>query len=223
MFWKILGLLVLAWLIYSGLPAIYFKYIRKESHGGKGALLTFDDGPNPKTTPLFLDALEEGGEKANFFVIGRKVQAYPEIVHRAQAHGHTIGLHCYDHGQPAFWTPWKTRRDIRQAMQALNSIGVHPSYYRPPHGWVNLSMLVMIRRYGLKLRLWNRLPGDWEEDKPWEETYQALVKEDQAGGVVCIHDSNDHWDSPSQAPFHTLKAVKKFLAEKNKLNWKKTC
>jgi peptidoglycan/xylan/chitin deacetylase (PgdA/CDA1 family) len=36
--------------------------------------LTFDDGPNPESTPKILDLLEELDVKATFFLTGRNIQ-----------------------------------------------------------------------------------------------------------------------------------------------------
>src|SRR4030095_776669 len=41
--------------------------------------LTFDDGPDPVWTPKVLDLLKARGLKATFFLIGRNVEAYPEL------------------------------------------------------------------------------------------------------------------------------------------------
>jgi peptidoglycan/xylan/chitin deacetylase (PgdA/CDA1 family) len=39
-----------------------------------GATLTFDDGPHPEGTPAILDALDEGGVRAIFFLVGEQVE-----------------------------------------------------------------------------------------------------------------------------------------------------
>ena len=39
-------------------------------------MLTFDDGPDPASTPRVLDALDSAGAKATFFVIARKAEAH---------------------------------------------------------------------------------------------------------------------------------------------------
>src|SRR5436309_3061617 len=41
--------------------------------GGREVLLTFDDGPHPKWTPILLDYLKEAEVKAMFFVLGQCV------------------------------------------------------------------------------------------------------------------------------------------------------
>lgn len=63
----------------------------------KVAYLTFDDGPNKVITPKILDILEKEDVKATFFVIGKNVDEYPEIVKRAYEEGHYIANHGYSH------------------------------------------------------------------------------------------------------------------------------
>ena len=63
----------------------------------KIAYLTFDDGPTKNITPKILDILKEENVKATFFVVGKNVDSYPEIVKRAYDEGHFIANHGYDH------------------------------------------------------------------------------------------------------------------------------
>ena len=60
-------------------------------------MLTFDDGPDPKRTPLVLDELDRHCVKATFFEIGRWAEAYPEITKEVADRGHTIGAHSWSH------------------------------------------------------------------------------------------------------------------------------
>ena len=62
----------------------------------KIAYLTFDDGPS-LVTPKILDILSKENVKASFFVIGKSVEAHPEIVKRAYDEGHYIANHTYSH------------------------------------------------------------------------------------------------------------------------------
>ncbi|HSU39494.1 MAG TPA: polysaccharide deacetylase family protein, partial [Polyangiaceae bacterium] len=55
--------------------------------------LTFDDGPNPETTPRVLALLAEHGARATFFVIGEKVLAHAGLVRAIANAGHVVGVH----------------------------------------------------------------------------------------------------------------------------------
>jgi len=59
--------------------------------------LSFDDGPDPEHTPRLLDTLARHNVKASFFLVGEKIEQYPEIVQRIVADGHMIGNHSYSH------------------------------------------------------------------------------------------------------------------------------
>lgn len=63
----------------------------------KKAYLTFDDGPTTKATGKILDILKEENVKATFFVVGKHVKEYPELVKREYEEGHYIANHGYNH------------------------------------------------------------------------------------------------------------------------------
>lgn len=63
----------------------------------KQIALTFDDGPDEIYTPMLLDGLKERNIKATFFLLGKQVEKYPDLVKRISDEGHIIGCHSYEH------------------------------------------------------------------------------------------------------------------------------
>lgn len=63
----------------------------------KYAYLTFDDGPSKKVTPKVLDILKKLDVKVNFFLVGKWVDSYPDIVKREYEEGHFLANHGYSH------------------------------------------------------------------------------------------------------------------------------
>ena len=63
-------------------------------------VLTFDDGPDARTTPKILDALAGQCVRATFFDIGRNAESLPGIARREVMDGHTVAYHTYSHPQP---------------------------------------------------------------------------------------------------------------------------
>src|ERR1035438_8316320 len=59
--------------------------------------LTFDDGPDPVTTPRVLDILHQKQVPATFFVVGERAEQHPELVRRALAEGHLVENHTWSH------------------------------------------------------------------------------------------------------------------------------
>jgi peptidoglycan-N-acetylglucosamine deacetylase len=60
-------------------------------------VLTFDDGPSPRYSNPILDILASQCVKVTYFIIGSMAQAYPDVVRREYAAGHTIGTHSQNH------------------------------------------------------------------------------------------------------------------------------
>lgn len=85
-------------------------------------VLTFDDGPNPKTTPTVLAALDKHCVKATFFEVGKWVEAHPELTKEVADHGHTIGNHSYSHPRNlGHLSLDKAEADIERGFAALDA------------------------------------------------------------------------------------------------------
>ena len=66
----------------------------------KEVVLTFDDGPLPPYSSRILEILASECVRATYFIVGRMAKAYPELVRRTHAAGHTIGTHSMNHPIP---------------------------------------------------------------------------------------------------------------------------
>lgn len=108
------------------------------SHGPReqaGLGLSFDDGPDPGSTPLLLALLRRHGFCATFFVNGRKVRRYPHLVEAILAEGHELGNHSYSHdGCIMFRNSHRLYREMALTQRALARHGVQPALFRPPVG-----------------------------------------------------------------------------------------
>ncbi len=65
--------------------------------GNKHIALTFDDGPNPLYTPSILSELKKYNAHATFFMVGKMVQLFPDLVLQVLADGHELANHSYTH------------------------------------------------------------------------------------------------------------------------------
>src|SRR5690554_2938235 len=90
--------------------------------------LTFDDGPDPESTPQILDVLREHQAMASFFLIGEKAEKHPEIVGDILAEGHTVGQHGYKHLNAWRHTSSTILEDLDTANRTIQDItGAFPS------------------------------------------------------------------------------------------------
>lgn len=92
----------------------------------KKAYLTFDDGPTSKCTEKVLDILKEENIKATFFVVGKHVEEYPEIVKREYEEGHYIANHGYSHNNRLLYKDMENfEKEIKSTDFAISkAIGV---------------------------------------------------------------------------------------------------
>jgi peptidoglycan/xylan/chitin deacetylase (PgdA/CDA1 family) len=141
--------------------------------------LTFDNGPDPETTPQVLSVLARRGIKATFFVIGSKLadrEAFA-IAERAHAEGHWIGNHTFTHSIPfgIELDPAAPDAEIGTTQRALKGLA-HPASLFRPYGGGSLGKTLLSRpalNYLLSGHysciLWNSLPRDWAEPEQWVE------------------------------------------------------
>ncbi|HEX5299707.1 MAG TPA: polysaccharide deacetylase family protein [Streptosporangiaceae bacterium] len=81
--------------------------------------LRFDDGPDPDSTPWFLEALDACAVQATFFVLGESVCRYPGLARRIADRGHEVAVHGWTHDRP--WVP-ALRREVRDLARAAEAV-----------------------------------------------------------------------------------------------------
>jgi peptidoglycan-N-acetylglucosamine deacetylase len=97
--------------------------------------LTFDDGPDPLTTPALLDLLARLGVRAAFFVTGKRAEAHPDLVRLLIKEGHEIGNHSYGHSPALMFRSTRAlREEIVRTQDILGASGITPLAFRPPVG-----------------------------------------------------------------------------------------
>lgn len=172
--------------------------------------ITFDDGPSPGTAAT-LDALAAAGVPATFFVLAGNAERYPDLVRRAHAEGHAIGLHGRNHATLARAGDADVEAQIRGAIDTLKRLGIEPApIYRTPHGVKSRSVFAVARRYGLTLWAWSR--GVWDTDRPEPDTLvRRATRGARSGMVLLLHDGHD--DEPTPDVGSMLAALPRILEE----------
>src|SRR5262249_45545705 len=91
--------------------------------GGPEILFTFDDGPNPKTTPRVLDALARHHIHAVFFLVGEmaanRSPRVTAILQRILRNGHAIASHTMKHHNLCHVPPAMAAADIDDGKAAV--------------------------------------------------------------------------------------------------------
>lgn len=153
--------------------------------------LTYDDGPNPPYTGKILDVLEREHVRATFFLVGRAVQAYPQIVRREVRDGDAVGNHTWDHAHLILMTPTSVRRSLSRTQRAIEAAaGVRTQLMRPPFGARDWTVMQVARSMGYTVVMWSvPLARDWEYPTPAQITARILPQVHD-GSIIVLHDGN---------------------------------
>lgn len=153
--------------------------------------LTFDDGPDPDSTPRYADALAELEVRATFFVLGTKLRAHPDLARSLVAGGHEIAVHGWTHRPHLLRTPWDVAADIRRTCELVRDTAGHrPRYWRPPHGIVTGTGLATAAALGLRPMLWTADGRDWRSASTPQSITERILGSLRPGGVVLLHDTH---------------------------------
>jgi len=159
----------------------------------RGVALTFDDGPDPKTTPLVLDALDEAKAKATFFVIAKKAEAHPELVREILRRGHEVGLHSYAHDRLfSLRSEERVRRDLERGAQILEELtGQRPLFFRPPIGHTNPIIARVADALDLVTVGWSVSARDGLASAVPRAIVNRVRRGLYDGAIVLMHDASE--------------------------------
>ncbi len=163
------------------------KPLRKPVDCGKVTCLalTFDDGPNPVTTPEVLDVLERQDVPATFFVVGSRVAGQEKLLRRMFYDGNEIGNHSWSHPDLTTLTNDQILDQVNRTQAAVITAGLPaPVLFRPPYGAVDATVRSTIP---MTIAMWNGDPLDWKEKDPMK-VKDSIVSQAKPGGVLDMHD-----------------------------------
>lgn len=163
----------------------------------KELVLTFDDGPWPTTTPKVLDALKRECVRATFFLLGRNVEAYPQIARRELAEGHSLGHHTFSHPLLRYMPLAKARAEINRGIAAdeFALFGRRRSepatpFFRFPGFVSSPALLGYLQERGIVVFGADVWASDWLPMTPDQELRLLLSRIETVGrGIVLLHDT----------------------------------
>ncbi|MDL5156785.1 polysaccharide deacetylase family protein [Actinomycetospora termitidis] len=171
-------------------PAIAPTLLTTTGGGGKAVALTFDDGPDPATTPRILDLLAQHRVHAVFCMVGQAARAHPDLVRRVVAEGHRLCNHTITH-DPGIGarTPDVMNRQLQASRDMLvqASGGADVDYFRAPEGKWSPALVRTSAQDGMRALGWTVDPLDWTT--PGAAAIVTRVQQRMhPGAVVLLHD-----------------------------------
>ena len=158
--------------------------------------LTFDNGPDPATTPGVLAALAARDVRATFFVVGEKLATVRGLAERAHAEGHWIGNHTWTHRAPfgELDDACAPHGEIERTQALIGDLSHPDRLFRPVGGGGALGPHVLtpetvevLTAGGYTCALWNAVPGDWRDPHGWVERALEQCRA-HARALLVLHD-----------------------------------
>lgn len=180
-----------------------------EEENKKVAYLTFDDGPSLSVTPKILEILRKEDVKATFFVVGKNVDRYPEIVKQEYEEGHYIANHGYSHNNKILYKNRESFiKEIKMTDEAIGrAVGVEnycSKIFRFPNGYMSKInkrekriAVDILKELNYVYVDWNCLNNDSMKKYTKRQLLENLKKtsKNKEELIILMHDTNDVSDS----------------------------
>ena len=175
--------------------------------------LTYDDGPNPTTTPDLLDVLAREGVHATFFLIDEHLtEETAPIVRRMFADGHAVGLHSATR-RHMIMTPERLARTLTGAADRIEQLaGTRPCRaFRPHAGWRSGQMFDGLAQIDYQLVGWGWMLWDfnWLRARTADSTFGRILRRASPGDIVVIHDGDE--SAPRRDQRHAVDATARLV------------
>ncbi|MFV8829465.1 polysaccharide deacetylase family protein [Alkalihalobacterium sp. APHAB7] len=149
--------------------------------------LTFDDGPDGYYTPKILDILKSKQVPATFFVMGKQVEAFPDVMRRIVNEGHGIANHTWSHPVLPRQMTGRVIEEIRKTQNIMEkTVGRKPDLFRPPFGAITKSDALVLHEMGFRTIMWSVDTLDWS-GLSGDEILRIVQRDISPGGIVLQH------------------------------------
>ncbi len=177
--------------------------------------LTFDDGPNPTTTPDLLDLLARERVRATFFLIDRHITpATAPLVRRMFDEGHAVALHSHTRAYMLMGAD-TFARTLQEAADHIEQVsGRRPCpAFRPHAGWRTWQMYSGLKKLDYRLVGWSWMLWDWNwfRERTADSVVNRVRDRVSSGDIVVLHDGDE--SSPFKDQRHTVDATARLIPE----------
>ncbi|MBD3167157.1 polysaccharide deacetylase family protein [bacterium] len=160
-----------------------------ETQPSNRVYLSFDDGPNPRSTMRVADVLRELNVRAAFFLRGDRCIHFPTVVERLARDGHSLGYHGWSHEPWIFPQRYRSEIDPDLLPQGLlYNLSSSPRLYRPPYGRFSPYALRWIRQHQGLMVLWRMHFRDWSQTFEVDQERHTLQGALRGGDLLLLHD-----------------------------------
>jgi peptidoglycan-N-acetylglucosamine deacetylase len=155
----------------------------------KVVALTFDDGPDPVSTPALLDLLARRDIRATFFCIGERVARHRELARRIAAEGHLVGNHSFSHSRRTnLFGSARLRAELERAQEEITqTVGQTPAFFRPPMMLTNQRVFRVTRAMSLGVAGCT-IRGYDLRGASSQKVLDRILRGLRPGAIIALHD-----------------------------------
>ena len=174
--------------------------IWKKTTDEKKIWLTFDDGPEEEVTEFILKTLKKLNIKASFFLIGKNIQAFPELTKEIIKEGHIVGNHSFSHLNGFISKKEEYIYDIELGQKLINEklveMGITNKIkiFRPPYGRI-LPQQIKRLKENYKIVMWDVFSWDFKKNISPEKIYNNVLDNVVEGSILVFHNNNKSLDN----------------------------
>lgn len=172
-------------------------FVHKLQRTIKQVALTFDDGPHPGYTTKIVDILKEYNVKATFFLVGKQVEKYPELVkYICENSDSKIANHTYSHKNLVSLSTEQIEEELLKTQNLLHSqVGRSDrilTYFRPPGGHFNTKVVSVAEKLGFKVAMWSVFTNDHTPNMTEEKLLSVIQTETKSNKeIILLHSGSD--------------------------------
>jgi cellulose synthase/poly-beta-1,6-N-acetylglucosamine synthase-like glycosyltransferase/spore germination protein YaaH/peptidoglycan/xylan/chitin deacetylase (PgdA/CDA1 family) len=180
---------------YVDLPTKYS--IRRYGRAEKKIVLTFDDGPDPVYTPQILNILHAEKVPGSFFVVGIMAEENMGLILKEFKMGYEIGNHTFFHPDMSKVGPERVNFELNATRKIIESVTGHSTIlFRPPYNAdaepsTSAEVLPVVQsREQNYINIGESIdPQDWQPGITADQIFNAVVKQQNMGNVLLLHDA----------------------------------
>jgi len=175
--------------------------------------LTFDDGPNPTTTPDLLDLLARERTHATFFLIDRHItDETAPLVRRMFDEGHAVAVHSHTRAWMLMSSD-EFARTVTGVADHVERVADHRpcAAFRPHAGWRTWSMYRGLKKIDYRLIGWGWMLWDWNwfRKRTADSAVKRIGRRAGDGDIVVLHDGDE--SAPFADQRHTVEATARLI------------
>lgn len=149
--------------------------------------LTFDDGPDGRSTPRLLDTLDRTDTRATFFISGNHISGNEMLIRRIHDSGHVLANHGRFHRSMLARSIRSIASEIQWTQSRLQDTAPASEFFRPPFGRFDGRFHGLMNRLGMTMVMWSLMTYDYSETDA-HRLFCRVQKKIHNGAVIVFHD-----------------------------------